>query len=347
MRQARADVLLIDVATNLETAVAIIRHASSLNPQPPVIALHTSNDSASILRSLRCGAHEFFHAPFEASVQEAAINRLARIFDACGAAERERGRLVVFTGAKSGSGVSTLAVQTAYALKRSGGSRKILLADLNLQGGSLSFFLRIDHELSLLDLVRPGVRITHELWCDAVVDKNGVDVLLAPEFPERGLPDPTRIQSVLDWARTSYDWIVVDLPVVFQRGALVCMAAAEHIFLVCTPQLASLHLTRRAIKLLQQLEFESSRIQVLINRMNGKSDLSSADLSKIFDCRVDGGLPGDPTGVLRGLRDGDAVDASSPLGRAIGELADKLAGAPAEKRRVPPAASRRPATVQV
>ena len=347
MRQARADSLMVDVATNLETAVEIIRHAGSLTPQPPVIALHNSNESGAILRSLRCGAHEFFHAPFEASVQEAAISRLSRIFEGCTAGERERGGLVVFTGAKSGSGVSTLAMQTAWALKRGGASRKVLLADLNVHGGSLGFLLGLDHDRSVLDLVRTPVRITHELWSEAVVARDGVDVLPAPEFPEGGPVEPARVQSVLDWARGSYDWIVVDLPVVFQRTSLVCMAGADHLFLVCTPQLASLHLTRRAVKLLQQLEFESSRIHVLVNRIDARPDLSSADLSKIFDCRVDGGLPGDRDGVMRALRKGGTLDPGAPLGKAVGALADKLVCVPSEKRRVQLTAWRKTAAAPV
>jgi pilus assembly protein CpaE len=347
VRQMRAEVLLIDVATSLETAAAIIRQASSLTPQLPVIALHATNDAAAVLRSLRCGAHEFFHAPFEASVQEAAITRLSRLLEGPNAAERERGRLIVFTGAKAGSGVSTLALQMAFALKRADQSRRILLADLNPQGGSLGFVLGVDYELSVLDVIRPGIRITHELWSEAVVESGGVDILPAPHFPEPDGVEPSRLQGVLEWARTSYDWVVADLPVVFQRGTLVCTAGADHTFLVCTPDLASLHLTRRAVKLLQQLEFDSSRLQVLVNRMDDKSDLSSSDLSKIFDCRVDGGLPGDRTGVMRALRDGSAVDAAAPLGRAVGAVADKLAGVPAERRRVSLIHSRRPAAAHI
>ena len=339
LRQVRADVLLIDVATNLETATAIIRQASSLHPQPPVIALHTANDAAAILRSLRCGAHEFFHAPFEASVQDAAITRLARIFEGA-SGERERGKLVVFTGAKAGSGVSTLAVQTAFALKRGGASRRVLLADLNLYGGSLAFLLGIDHENSVLDLVRPNVKVTHENWLEVVVQKGGVDILPAPAFPESEAVEPAKLQSLLDWARGSYDWIVADLPVVFQRAALVCMAGADSAFLVCTPQLGSLHLARRAVKLLQQLEFDSSRFQVLINRMDGRSELNSSDLSKVFDCRVDRGLPGDRNGVMSALREGTAIDHASPLGRAVGTLADKFCGAVPEKKKSPLASSR-------
>lgn len=342
LRQARADALLIDVATNLETAAAVIRQAGALNPQPPILALHSANDAAAILRSLRCGAHEFFHAPFEAAVQEAAIVRLGRIFDQAGA-ERERGRLIVFAGAKAGSGVSTLALQTAWALHRCGKPRRVLLADMNLDGGSLAFQLGLAHDLSALDLVRPGARITNELWAEAVLAKDGLDVLPAPEFPEREQIDPARLQALLDWTRDSYDWVVADLPVVFRRAALVCMSSADHAFLVCTPQLGSLHLARRAVKLLQQLEFDASRLQVLINRMDGRSELSSSDLSKIFDCRVDRGLPGDRLGAVEALRQKSAFDAASPLGRAVAGLAEKLAGITTEKRRSPFALSARTA----
>jgi Flp pilus assembly CpaE family ATPase len=113
------------------------------------------------------------------------------------------------------------------------------------------------------------------------------------------------------------------------------MAGADHGFLVCTPQLGSLHLARRAVKLLQQLEFDSSRFQVLINRMHGRSELSSSDLSKIFDCRVDGTLPEDKAGVNTAQKQSAALDVTTPLGKAIDSLAGKMPCTAVDKRKSP------------
>ena len=70
-KEAAAELLLLDVATDLEAAGALIRHATSLAPPLVVIALHNTNDAQAILKTLRCGASEFLYSPFDPSIQVA------------------------------------------------------------------------------------------------------------------------------------------------------------------------------------------------------------------------------------------------------------------------------------
>src|SRR5258708_36266838 len=79
LRQLRPDVLLVDLGSNLETAAELIRFAAALPHPPQIVGLHNDNDSRAILLSLRMGASEFLHAPFDAEVQREAISRLRRL----------------------------------------------------------------------------------------------------------------------------------------------------------------------------------------------------------------------------------------------------------------------------
>src|SRR5579872_2965164 len=69
LRQLRPDVLLIDLASSLETAAELIRFAAALPSPPQVVGLHNQNDSRAILLSLRMGASEFLYAPFDADAR--------------------------------------------------------------------------------------------------------------------------------------------------------------------------------------------------------------------------------------------------------------------------------------
>jgi pilus assembly protein CpaE len=275
-------VLLLDVASELDTAATLIRYASAQTPQIPVIALHRGNDSQAILKSLRCGALEFLYAPFEVAIQEAAIARIRRTNEPRNAQEQERGRVIAFTSAKPGAGASTLSVQTAFALQRLTKGR-VLLADFDLTGSSIAFLLNLSPEQSAADLLRDGVRLTPETWSQVAVQTDELTVLASPEFPAADTFEPPRLHQFLEWARGKYDWIIVDLPNVFERLSLVAVSDADQSFIVAAPDLASLHLTRRAVQLLQQLEFDASRYNILINRMSERSEVSSSDLTKLFD----------------------------------------------------------------
>lgn len=331
LRQLRPEVVLIDVATSLDAATELIRYATSLNPPAHVVGLHTHNDSEAILRSLRFGASEFLYAPFDVSIQEAAITRIQKLLQPMGGVDRVKGKVVVFSSAKPGSGASTLAIQTAYALRRATG-RRVLLADFDLLSGSTAFFLNAQHEYSLIDVLEHADRLTTELWSTVTVDADGIDVLPAPEMPYTDAIEPRKMSAILEHGRRNYDWTVVDLPCIFHRLSLVSVMEADRAFLISTPELASLHLARRAVKLLTQIGVDTEKFQVLINRMDSRDELSTGNLTKLFDCRVDTSLPDDKLGIQRVVTLGKPIESETELGRVIDSLAGKLMGVNPEKK---------------
>jgi pilus assembly protein CpaE len=157
--------------------------------------------------------------------------------------------------------------------------------------------------------------------------------LVAPELPFTDSVEPGGLHRVLEHARSAYEWTIVDLPVIFHRLSLVTLSEADKAFLVSTSELASLHLARKAVRLVTQLGLDSQKIQVLVNRMEKRTDLNGSDLSKLFECHVDTSLPSDPLALQRGITRGQPLEADTELGKAVDNLAGKLRGA------VPPAAT--------
>jgi pilus assembly protein CpaE len=331
IRQLRPDVLLLDVASDLDVAGELIRAMTAQKPPIHVIGLHTSNDSDAILRSLRYGASEFLYAPFEVSIQEAAINRIQKLLQPVGT-ERESGKVVVFSSAKAGSGASTLAMQTAFALRRATGKR-VLLADFDLIAGSLAFYLNLNHAYSLVDLIQKADEISYDLWSMVTGDSDGVDVLAAPELPFTDSVEAGGLNQVLTHSRNTYEWTVIDLPSIFQRISLLALSEADRAFIVSTSELASLHLARKATKLVTQLGLDSKKVQVLVNRMDKRNELNASDLTKLFECQVETGLPNDQLALQRGVTLGQPLEGDSELGRAVEGLAGKLMGVVEEKKK--------------
>ncbi len=323
VRQIRPEVLVIDVATDLALACTLIDYATRMTPPVEVIALHRASNADAVLAALRSGAREFLAAPFDSTVQQAAVTRLRKLIDPAGSTEGTKGKLVAFTSSKPGSGASTLAVQTARALRKSK-QRRVAIIDLNVSGGSIAFFLNLDPVSNISALLSTGTRIDHGIWSSVAMTAEGIDVIAAPELPRSMLPDATQLAAILNHARSCYDWVILDLPCAFQRLTLGCLAEADKVFIVSTPDLASLHLTRRAVRTIRQLGFDFSRFGVLLNRMDNRAELSSSELKKLFDCDIDRGLPTDSSGLHSSLVQGKPLDASSGFGKAVQGLADKL-----------------------
>jgi pilus assembly protein CpaE len=332
MRQLKPHVVLIDVASDLEAGCELIEQVAKLNGESHIVALHREGNSDAILRALRCGASEFLHAPFDASSQSEAVARLLKLRQPEAPTETELGNIAVFSSVKPGSGASTLATQTAFALKRLTGGR-ILLADLDLTGGTIGFYLKLNHAYSLVEALQHADHLDPALWNSLTVNCGGVDILAAPAAPFAEPIEASRLHIVLDYARTMYDWVIIDLPVIFQRISLMTITQAERAFLVSTSELPSLHLARKAVTMLGQLGFPKERFQIVVNRVNRKDGISAGDMEKLFNCAVHASFPNDYFSLHRVVTLGQPLAGDGELGKAIEALAGRLSGSTANGKK--------------
>jgi pilus assembly protein CpaE len=346
LRQLQPEAVLIDAATDPEAAAAVIRRITGMQPLICVVALHRSNDPEALVRLLRSGAHEFLYAPFDAETQREAAARIRRLLEPDSAAPPEVGRVVVFSSCKPGSGATTLAIQTAFSLRRLTGKR-VLLADLDLLGGSVAFSLKLNASYSLMDALEKSDALDPGLWSALTAACGGVDVLAAPEVSPGDHVEPNRLHDVVEYARSMYDWVVVDLPSVFHRLSLFALSEADQSLLVTTGELPSLHLARRAVGLLGSLGFGKDRFQMLINRVSKKESISGSDMEKIFGCPVYAQFPNDYYALHRVVARAEPLAADCDLGRSIESLSRRIAGlAQKDKPAAPALLEQKPALLQ-
>jgi pilus assembly protein CpaE len=332
IRLERPDVVFLDYSA-AEPAASMTSRLTALRPAVCVVGLGRSRDSQVMLDALGLGASEFLHAPFEASALRDAAAGLLRHRKPEREARGEPGKVLVFSSAKPGSGASTLACQSAFALGRITG-RRVLLADLNLAGGTLGFSLRLKPSRSTLDALEQAAGPDALSLEGLAAQHKGIEVLTAPERPYDGAVQPGALQRFLDEARRMYDWVVADLPVAFHRLSLQAFWESDRIYLVATAELPGLYLARKAVNLLGQLGLGRDRVEVLLNRTCRRDGVGRGDLKNVFDQRIDAGFPWDLAALNRAVTLGEPLEEASELGRAVGDFAAKLAGgAPAERRR--------------
>ncbi len=330
-RQLKPNVILLDLSTDLNAAVELIKWVTQLNPPVHVVGLHTVNDSQVILQSLRAGASEFLFTPFDAAQQREAIARLRRLVVPEPTAETEEGHAVAFTSPKPGSGASTIATQTAFSLERLTGKR-VLLADCDLTGGTIGFYLKLSHNYSLLDALQHAEHLDPALWNSLTVNYGGLDILPAPAAPYAEPLDSTRLRMLVDQARHVYDWVVLDLPTVFSRTSLIAISECERAYLISTSELPSLHLTRKALTMLDTLGFPKDRFHIVVNRVAKRDRMGLEHIERLFETKVHARLPNDYFSLHRVVTLGQPLGAEGELGAAIENVAMRLSGGAAEKK---------------
>lgn len=323
LRQLSPELLIVDVATDPARGCQLIRWAVQATPPLPVVAIHRSHDAETVVRVLREGATEFLHPPFDAATQEQACARILRLQQPAEMEHRRRGKLITFASTKPGGGATTLAVQTAGALQRAT-QAKVLLADFDLTGGTIGFLLNLDSEFDLTHYLQDPSLLQADLWPQLVTTVGGLDVLPSPAAPYDEAVTPSLLQDFVEFVRLFYDWVVVDLPTALQRTSLLAMSEADKAYLVTTPELPSLHFTKRATSLLPQLGFDSSRYAVAINRVQKRDPVSVSELEALFGCKVEAILPNDYFTIHRAAVEGETLPADSEFGGAIADWVSRI-----------------------
>ena len=333
VRQTKPDVILLDLASDLDQACELIRCVSSLNLRAHVVGLHVRNDSDAILRSLRSGASEFLYAPFDVQTQNDAVARLHRLLQPGPAEQAEPGSIVAFSQR-----------QARLGRFHAGRTSRLRAAPHHLAARFAGRF-RSDgrHDRLLLEAdqhqVAAGRRCKWPIGCRTARGPpawrlaDGVDILPAPETPYAGPVDAARLHAVLEYARMNYDWVVIDLPVVFQRLSLMTISESDRAFLVSTPELPSLHLARKAVNLLDQLGFPKERFQIVMNRIDRRDEIAGSDIERLFNCAIDARIPNDYFSLHRAVTLGQPVDGHSELGKAMENLANRLSGGGGQDRK--------------
>lgn len=309
-----------------EAAVQVIRELSSANPRPAIIAAHTENSADLILGAIRAGASQYIGPPFQPEHLESILS--LRPDDE---ADPEcLGKVIAVLPARGGCGASTVALHTAAAMGALG--QKVLLVDFDFHSGSTAFQLKLKPAFTLADaLERSGC--LDELWPRLAHPWGGIHILAPPPDFRLSEEELSLFPSVFASARSKYDCVVVDLPPAVYSSCRDVLMNADKIYIVCTPELISLHCARRRVEQLAQLGVAKESVGLVLNRTTRREQLSVAEVSNAVGVPVSHTLSNAYEAVNRASWKASLVPGSSELGKQFAALARQIVGAPASTAR--------------
>lgn len=336
VRRVQPDVIMIDVSSDRDPGLRLIAQVVDYWPNISAVGMSRGNEPESILQCLRSGASEFLSSPFSRDDAHQAVQRILRRKTAeLPTQAPKQGRLLMFASVKGGAGSTLIAGNTAFQIK-SASKGRVLLIDCNLTTGLISFLFRINHAYSLTDVLKHSSQLDPGLWGSLITNRNGIDILTAPEQPELTAIEPYAVQEMLEFARSAYDHVVADLGSVWGGISLAALPLANGIHLVCGSDMPSLYLMRRSIQVLRETGYSPEQLRVLVNRGEKRSELSVEDMQKIFRAPVHATFPDDTADVDKALRDGVPLAENSEFGKSVSRF---VKGLLAEETKVAPEAA--------
>jgi pilus assembly protein CpaE len=286
------------------------------------VAYHRDCDAATLREIMRAGVRELVAEPFELSALMESLRNVKTLVELKPPLYSAKGRIYSFLPAKAGSGATTLALNLSAALSRVGKTR-VLLSDLDLSSGILRFLLKIRNEHAIMEVIDHMHELDENLWQQLVTTVAKLDVLHSGPLNPNVAVEPSQVHDLAQFWLRNYDVVCVDLSGNLERYSLEILRDSQQVFLVCTPEVPSLHLTREKLAFLKTLDLDD-RVSIVLNRVSKQSLLTPQQVQDVLGVPVKYNFINDYQVVNTATRAGDFVDPKSKLGLQFADLASSL-----------------------
>ena len=325
--QASFDVIILDLDSEPDTALELVAKTSR-NNAGAIMVYSEKADAELALRSKRAGARECLVLPLEQGAMAKALDRTTTALRAKGhSGKKAEGKLLVLTGSKGGSGVTTVACNMAIALAQSQDQR-VLLIDLALPIGDAALCLGIAAGYST-DYAMQNIDRLDATLLENIVAKHrsGVYVLAAPTQISEIEASKSDIEKLMAIARSEFDLVVVDAGSRIDPAAKALFEHASIVYLVTQTGISELRNSSRVIS--QFFGEGNSELEIVINRFDSRfHETANEDvIVKALGRPVRWKIPNDQ-GAARGLQSGDAAQADTCIARISLEMACSITGRP-------------------
>ncbi|RMF01525.1 MAG: response regulator, partial [Chloroflexi bacterium] len=312
--ELKPHIVLMDINMPDMDGITATQKMSLEAPYSQVIIMSVQSDQHYMKQAMAAGARDFQPKPFTSEELVSCIRRVYNIglpvyqqfetinqpaapsksdSEVSSEAAKTRCPVIAVFSPKGGAGTSALAANLAVAMHQQQG--ETVLMDGALQFGDISVHLNTRSANTVADLIHEGaleVDLVDEILA---AHKSGLKLLLAPGQPELAEAiSGAMVTEIIGGLKERFNAVLVDTASKLNDVTLAVLDAADLILVVTTPDLTSIKSAKLFLELTEQLEFDTNRLQVVINRANQPGGIPVAKIEKVLQLQQSYSVPYDP-----------------------------------------------------
>lgn len=307
MRARWPSVAIIDMPEDMEAFKSTVRELLAVSPETVIAGAYRPDtfapqiweqaaQGAIFVEGLRVGARDFLRRPVSTADLRQLLDRSSTKPTQT---VKASGVTIACISNKGGVGKSTLAINVATRLAQQHPG-EVLLIDASLQMGVCATMLELKPTTTLLDTIRERHRLDSTLIRQlATPHFSGLDLLAAPPDALSATEiDDELLTRVLNLARRTYEYVVVDTFPMFDRIVMSVIDAADLAYVVLDNVVPTVLGLMQLMELLDEVGFPAERRRIVVNRflrVTGNPTLD--DIRRTLRHPVDHMLPFDKRAV--------------------------------------------------
>ncbi len=328
------DVIIIELDSDPEHALDLVEHICG-NSSVTVMVYSKQADPELLVRCMRAGAREFLSQPIAPGTIAEALVRASVRRPAVRAPKKTLGRLLIFAGAKGGSGVSTIASNFAIMLAQES-KQNTLLLDLDLPLGAAALDLGIITQFSTANALQDISRLDSNFLSTLLTKhSSGLSVLSAPDNYTPIHATDEGIAKLLTVARQDFDFVVVDAGSTMGSNYKALLEGANVAYLVTQVSIPELRNSNRLIS--EFFTLPTPKLEIVLNRFTTNTlGIDEENIKKALTVSPKWKIPNDYVTVQRAQNTATPLAlGDSAIAGVIRQMARTACGLPAvpEKKR--------------
>ncbi|HUZ91870.1 MAG TPA: CtpF protein [Methylocella sp.] len=323
---ATPNIIVLDTAANRDGLIAHLEAlAEFCDTGTKVVVAGRTNDIILYRELMARGISEYLVAPFHVLDF---IRAVSHLYTSAGATPV--GKIVAITGAKGGTGASSIAHNIAFSIARDLDIQTVIV-DMDLGFGTAGLDFNQDPAQGIAEAVFAPDRIDQNL-VDRLLSKCGekLSILAAPATLDRMYDFPeTAFDSLIDILRATTPCVILDIPHIWTAWARRALINADEIAIVASPDLANLRNTKNMLDMLRAARAHDGHPKLIMNctATPKRPEIRITDFAKAVDLEPAGIIPFEPKLFGTAANNGQMIaeiEAGGKIAGTMRELARKI-----------------------
>ena len=317
-RELLPHIIFVDDDLSGASPSAIVRRLRQHVPNAACVVVVKEHNTAEAQRAVLEGARAFLVKPVNADDLMAAIQLILEQ-----PTEQEsssspsplfaKGKALVFTAPKGGTGRTTLTVNTAISMHRII-DQTAAVVDADFYAPSVDIALNLHSDRTILDLLPRLSHLDENIVMSVMTPHaSGVHALLSPPPQHHPQPIPLpQVQETIMGLKRVYPWNFIDLGINIDETTLAFLDSADAIIVNMLPELAALRNARLLLDLFYSRGYPKEKIFVVLNRWDMEGGIPAEDIEKRLHIKISFRIPDDQPLATYALNRGVPVCMSHP-----------------------------------
>lgn len=308
------DVLVANCAFREDKTFDQLEKTISSNPSMAVVLVAKTLTPEFLLHMMRLGVTEVLPQPVTGTVLKESIER-ARQRVAVKKTVRRQGKVLAMVGCKGGSGVTFLSANLGYAVAGSNPNQRVVLIDLNLQGGDAELFVSDGRAVNNVASIAAEINRLDSTLLESslirVLPNYGV-LAAAHDAHEAFSVKPEHVSQLIEVASKNYDFVILDLPRSVDPVTVRALDRANEIYVVMQMTLPFIRDAKKLLADFRALGYGPDKVRLIMNRYEREADITLKDVQNTLGMPVYRTVPNSYQNVATSVNQGIPIAKLAP-----------------------------------